>query len=87
MRPEVREKLARMSRDEQVLLRPLVETSRGYYIMIGVLVAVVLWGLIAYFLQVRYGLGRTGLNRPAYWGIYIICFVSSSSSASVTRAP
>ncbi len=34
-----------------------------------------LWGIFAYYLQVRHGLGRTGLNRPGYWGIYIICFV------------
>jgi molybdopterin-containing oxidoreductase family membrane subunit len=75
MRPDVSAKLARMSKDEQVLLRPLVETSRGFYIAAALLCAVTLWGLFAYYLQVRYGLGRTGLNRPGYWGIYIICFV------------
>lgn len=75
MRRDVADKLARMSMDERVLLRPLVETSRGYYVAAAVLAGVVLWGVIAYFLQVRYGLGRTGLNRPSYWGIYIISFV------------
>jgi Ni/Fe-hydrogenase subunit HybB-like protein len=75
MRPEVRAKLESMDPDEQALLRPLVETSRSYYVMASLLVAVVAWGGIAYYLQVRYGLGRTGLNRPEYWGIYIICFV------------
>ncbi|MFQ5550663.1 MAG: NrfD/PsrC family molybdoenzyme membrane anchor subunit [Gemmatimonadales bacterium] len=75
MRQEVRAKLATMSRDEQVLLRPLVETGRGFYWLAGALAAVILWGLCAYYLQVRYGLGRTGLNRPEYWGIYIINFV------------
>lgn len=75
MRERVRDKLARMSTDEQILLRPLVETSRSFYVVAGLLSAVVLWGMFAYYLQVRYGLGRTGLNRPSYWGIYIICFV------------
>ncbi|UCC81814.1 MAG: polysulfide reductase NrfD [Gemmatimonadota bacterium] len=75
MRQAVREKLARMSNDEQILLRPLVETSRSFYIVAGLLAAVTLWGMFAYYLQVTYGLGRTGLNRPSYWGIYIICFV------------
>jgi molybdopterin-containing oxidoreductase family membrane subunit len=75
MRREVAEKLARMDADEQALLRPLVETSRGFYVMAAFLAAVVLWGFFCYYLQVRYGLGRTGLNRPEYWGIYIICFV------------
>lgn len=75
MGSDVSAKLAGLGRDEQVLLRPLVETSRTYYVTAACLAAVALWGLFAYYLQVRYGLGRTGLNRPAYWGIYIICFV------------
>jgi molybdopterin-containing oxidoreductase family membrane subunit len=75
MRREVAEKLNRMDTDERALLRPLVETSRTFYATAGLLVVVGLWGLFAYYLQVRFGLGRTGLNRPGYWGIYIICFV------------
>jgi Ni/Fe-hydrogenase subunit HybB-like protein len=75
LRREVAEKFARMDADEQALLRPLVETSRAFYVTAAILVAVVLWGIFSYYLQVRYGLGRTGLNRPEYWGIYIICFV------------
>jgi molybdopterin-containing oxidoreductase family membrane subunit len=75
MKSEVAAKLATMDADEQALLRPLVETSRSFYVTAGVLCVVVLWGLFSYYTQVRYGLGRTGLNRPGYWGIYIICFV------------
>jgi molybdopterin-containing oxidoreductase family membrane subunit len=75
MRPDVRDTLAKMDPDERALLRPLVETSRTYYIVAGLLCGVILWGLFAYYLQVRYGLGGTGLNRPGYWGIYIISFV------------
>jgi len=75
VRPEVREKFERMSQDEQVLLRPLVETSRTYYVVASLLGAIVVWGLVAYYIQVRDGLGVTGLNRPEYWGIYIISFV------------
>jgi molybdopterin-containing oxidoreductase family membrane subunit len=75
MRDEVRAKLDSMPPDERVLLRPLVETSRLFYVVAALLAAVTVWGLFAYYLQVRYGLGRTGLNRPSYWGIYIICFV------------
>jgi len=75
VRPDVRAKFERMSQDEQVLLRPLVETSRTYYVVASILAAVVVWGLVAYYIQVRDGLGVTGLNRPGYWGIYIISFV------------
>jgi molybdopterin-containing oxidoreductase family membrane subunit len=75
MRDDVAAKLKGLPPDEQVLLRPLVDTSRSFYVTAAFLGAVVLWGFFAYYLQVRYGLGRTGLNRPGYWGIYIICFV------------
>ncbi|HEX9754941.1 MAG TPA: NrfD/PsrC family molybdoenzyme membrane anchor subunit, partial [Gemmatimonadales bacterium] len=75
MRPAVAAKMMRLPPDEQNLLLPLVETTPRFYLAAGVLGAVVLWALVAYYLQVRYGLGRTGLNRPEYWGIYIINFV------------
>ncbi len=75
MSPEVSEKLAKLTEDERALLRPLVETSRRFYVVATILALIVLWGLIAYLFQLRFGLGRTGLNRPEYWGIYIINFV------------
>ncbi len=75
MRHDASAKLAALPIDERVLLRPLVETSRGFWIAATILGGVTLWGLFAYYLQVRYGLGLTGLNRPEYWGIYIINFV------------
>lgn len=75
MRDDVAAKLASMPPDERVLLRPLVDTSRSFYVAVAFLCAIVLLGMVAYYIQVRYGLGRTGLNRPEYWGIYIISFV------------
>ncbi|MBI1967507.1 MAG: polysulfide reductase NrfD [Gemmatimonadetes bacterium] len=75
MRGDVADKLATLPPDEQRLLRPLVDTSPRFYLLAGALGLVVLWGMVAYSLQLRFGLGRTGLNRPEYWGIYIIDFV------------
>jgi len=75
MRSDVAATLARLPPDEQKLLRPLVVTTPHFYVMVGALGAIVLWGAVAYYLQLRFGLGRTGLNRPEYWGIYIIDFV------------
>ena len=75
MRSDVAAKLADMPEDDRVLLRPLVETSSTFYVVATGLALVVIWGLFAYYRQVKYGLGGTGLNRPEYWGIYIIDFV------------
>jgi Ni/Fe-hydrogenase subunit HybB-like protein len=75
MRADVAERLSRMSDDEQALLRPLVTTSRTYYLFLASFIAVAALGLFAYYEQVRLGLGETGMNRPEYWGIYIIDFV------------
>ncbi len=60
--------------DDQ-LLKPLIHTSREYYLMMSVLLALIAWGAYAYYIQVTEGLGVTGLNRPVYWGIYITNFV------------
>ena len=70
-----REKVAALPQDQRTLLMPLVHTTRWYWFWIAVMSAFAVWGLVAYSLQLRYGLGETGLNRPGYWGIYIINFV------------
>ncbi|OGT95341.1 MAG: hypothetical protein A3I79_08420 [Gemmatimonadetes bacterium RIFCSPLOWO2_02_FULL_71_11] len=68
-------KLDALPPDARTLLAPLVVTTWRFHLAAGVLGAITLWGVVAYFLQYRFGLGRTGLNQPAYWGIYIIDFV------------
>jgi molybdopterin-containing oxidoreductase family membrane subunit len=57
------------------LVRPVVESDPRFWIVVGVLLAGIGLGVIAYVHQVRNGLGVTGMNRPVYWGIYIINFV------------
>jgi Ni/Fe-hydrogenase subunit HybB-like protein len=61
--------------DEEVLLKPIQVSQRNFYITVIGLSAVVAWAFIAYFHQLRNGLGVTGLNRPVYWGFYITNFV------------
>ncbi len=69
------EKLQGLPQDQRILLAPLVHTTRTFWIWASVFAAITLWGGVAYFFQLRYGLGETGLNTPEYWGIYIINFV------------
>ena len=60
---------------EQRLLASLTEHGPGFYALVGLLVAVIAWGIIAYAMQLRYGLGVTGLRDNFMWGIYITNFV------------
>ena len=61
--------------EDEALLRPVLRTTWRFWVMGAVLAAVSLWGVNAYLVQFRWGLGVTGLNRPTYWGIYITNFV------------
>jgi molybdopterin-containing oxidoreductase family membrane subunit len=57
------------------LLDPIARTSRKFWILVSVLLAVWLWGMFGWFHQLRSGLQVTGLNVPVYWGLYITNFV------------
>jgi Ni/Fe-hydrogenase subunit HybB-like protein len=64
-----------MTDREASLIRSMTETSRRFYVWIGALLAVILWGLFAYVQQLRYGLAVTGMRDQISWGLYIINFV------------
>ncbi len=57
------------------LFASITSGGPGSYALVGVLLAVVAWGAIAYSLQLRHGLGVTGLRGYVFWGIYITNFV------------
>jgi len=62
-------------RGEEVLFRSIFHPGRRLYVLAGVLLAIVAWAIFAYLHQINKGLGVTGLNRPVFWGIYLINFV------------
>ena len=64
-----------VTHEDDVLFEPILKTGKGFYLVALFLLAIALWGLYAYTIQLRYGLGVTGLNRPTFWGIYITNFV------------
>jgi molybdopterin-containing oxidoreductase family membrane subunit len=57
------------------LLAPIERTGRGFYVTVGFLAVLILWGAIAYWTQFDEGLGVTGLHQPVSWGFYVTNFV------------
>jgi molybdopterin-containing oxidoreductase family membrane subunit len=57
------------------LFRPLSGISRRYAAVTLVAFVIGAAGLVAWSYQLRRGMGVTGLNRPVYWGFYIVDFV------------
>ncbi len=60
---------------ERISLQPINQTSKGYYIFVFSLLAVIAWGFYAYITQLRYGLLMTGMRDMVSWGYYIFNFV------------
>ena len=57
------------------LFRPLSGMTKKYAIAILIPLLVILFGAYEWSLQLRYGMGVTGLQRPVFWGYYIVDFV------------
>ena len=55
-------------------LRSATTGDRRYHAWMGVLTAIILTGGYCYSLQLRYGLGVTGMNDHVSWGLYISNF-------------
>ena len=57
------------------LLRPLLETTWRFYLLVAVLSLFVLAGLGSFVYQVYWGIGVWGLKWPVFWGFGITNFV------------
>jgi Ni/Fe-hydrogenase subunit HybB-like protein len=55
-------------------LRSATTGGRGYHLWMGTLTVIILLGAFAYSVQLRYGLGVTGMNDHVSWGLYISNF-------------
>src|SRR4051794_9171950 len=63
------------SRIREDLFRPLGGISRNYMLAISAALMIGAAGVVAWSYQLRRGMGVTGLQRPVFWGIYIVDFV------------
>jgi len=59
----------------QAVLQPMFHAGLGFWILVAILSAVVVWGLYAWGYLVLWGMGSAGINRPVYWGLFITTFV------------
>lgn len=64
-----------VAEEDLPILKPLVQTSKNFYRIVFVLVGIILIGVFAWLIQLKRGLGVTGLNHPIFWGFYITNFV------------
>lgn len=69
------ETLGKISSSETTMFTPLVSSSLRFYTLTAFLAVVVVWGVYAYWLQLRNGLVVTGMREPVLWGLYISNFV------------
>jgi Ni/Fe-hydrogenase subunit HybB-like protein len=60
---------------EEAIFRSIFQAGPRFYLLVAVLLAIIAWSIYAYTRQLRLGLGVTGLNRPVFWGLYLINFV------------
>src|SRR5215210_865209 len=58
-----------------VLLRPLMQTSWRFYVLVALLGAIVAAAFVGWLSQVTFGFGITGIRWPVYWGFYVTSFV------------
>jgi Ni/Fe-hydrogenase subunit HybB-like protein len=57
------------------LLRPLLQTSWRFYLLVAFLASIVLIGLVTWAYQMWNGFGITGINNRIFWAFYITNFV------------
>jgi molybdopterin-containing oxidoreductase family membrane subunit len=66
---------SKLAPQDAVLLTPIEKTTTKFWVFIGILLSIWLFGMYGWYSQLRDGLGVTGLNVPVYWGVYITNFV------------
>ena len=57
------------------LLRGVLTWPRWWFGSVSFLVLVYITGVGAFGYMINQGVGVTGLNRPVFWGVYMVNFV------------
>ena len=60
----------------QIMLKPMMKASGGYWLLVAILAAIVAVCLFGYwFYMMRWGMGIAGIRRPVGWGLFIVTLV------------
>ncbi len=63
-------------RDKAKLIDPLFAApGPRFWLAALALSAAIAWGGFIYVRQFIFGLGETGMDRPTYWGVYMVNFI------------
>jgi len=71
-RPAARPTYAEVTRD---IVATLGRPGRTWYVVFGIVLVILAWGIGALLYQIRIGLGVAGYAPPVMWGVYIATFV------------
>src|SRR3990170_6652351 len=80
---------AQSTESREAALRPILRPGEYFWPIAALLSILVLWGMVAYFFQLRDGLAVTGLNQRVSWGFYIsdlVFFIGISYGGALTSA-
>ncbi|MDD2922085.1 MAG: hypothetical protein PHQ36_07340, partial [Anaerolineales bacterium] len=61
--------------DREELIAPLYRFDRQFWITVTTLILIIAPGVALYMRQLALGLGVTDLNRPVFWGAYLVNFI------------
>jgi Ni/Fe-hydrogenase subunit HybB-like protein len=70
-------------------LRPLRPSGRRFWMLVGLLGVLVMWGVAAYAAQIWNGLGAAGYSDTGFWGIYeanLVAFIAVSYGGALVSA-
>ena len=73
----------------EAALRPILGGGRRFWMIVALLSALVIPGVVAYVIQLRRGLGVTGLSDQVFWGVYtanLVAFIGISYGGAVVSA-
>ena len=70
-----REGLPSLADANRDISRPISTPYKRYWLLLGICLVFIAAAGVAWTIQIRDGMGRTGINNPVNWGVYIVTFV------------